>query len=334
MSRPLSLVAAGCFCSALVVSGCGSKTPTAASPSPSQSTTPTRVIALSGNMAFGNIQVGNAFEAVLRISNTGTALLTITGMTGPAGYTSGWTSGTIPAGGFQEATIRFSPTAEQTYSGTLTLNGDQTSGTNTIAISGTGTRPPGPRTSFGAGQYLVGSDIAAGRYFTAPASGCYWERESGLGGSLGEILANNFHSFSAGQWIVDIAASDKAFKTESSCGTWSQTAKQPTSTTTIAQGMWLVGSQINPGTYRADAKSGCYWERLRGFSGTISSVIANNFSSSAGSQLVSISSGDSGFDTDADCGPWTRISSLTTVPVLLQSPIELANNRERGRRGR
>jgi hypothetical protein len=38
-------------------------------------------------------------------------------------------------------TIQFAPTAAQTYSGTLTVNGDQTSGTNTIAISGTGIAP-------------------------------------------------------------------------------------------------------------------------------------------------------------------------------------------------
>src|SRR5262245_54172650 len=44
--------------------------------------------------------------------------------------------------------------------------------------------PSGPRTSFGNGQWLVGADIAAGRYFADPASGCYWERQRGLGGSL------------------------------------------------------------------------------------------------------------------------------------------------------
>jgi hypothetical protein len=59
-----------------------------------------------------------------------------------------------------------------------------------MPIFGTGMRPPGPRTTFGAGKYLVGSDIASGRYYTDPAGGCYWERLSGQSGSLNDIIAN------------------------------------------------------------------------------------------------------------------------------------------------
>jgi len=64
-------------------------------------------------------------------------------MTVPSGsgsvYGTSFSSGTIAAGGSQPVTIQFAPTAAQSYSGTLTVNGDQTSGTNTISISGTGT---------------------------------------------------------------------------------------------------------------------------------------------------------------------------------------------------
>jgi hypothetical protein len=228
-------------------------------------------------------------------------------------------------------TINFAPTAEQTYNGTLTINGDQTSGTNTIAISGTGTRPPGPRTSFGDGQYLVGSDIVAGRYYSAPSSACYWERESGLGGTLGEVIANNFQGFNAAQWIVDIAASDKAFKTQSGCGTWTMVTRASPASGTITPGMWLT-SQFGAGTYRAAAQSGCYWERLRDFGGTFSGIIANNFVSSAGSQLLTISAGDAGFDTNDTCGTWTRVSSLISVPNDLQSPLEIETKWETHRR--
>ena len=167
---------------------CGSKPP--AAPTQPQQTpppptaTPTRIIGLSGTMAFGSIDVGSSFEAVLRINNTGNSAMTVTGMTGPSGYAPSWTSGSIAAGGSQAVTVRFSPTEERTSNGTLTVSADQTSGTNTMAVSGTGTRPPGPRTSFGAGRYLVGSDVMSGRYFSDPStSGCYWERQSGLGGS-------------------------------------------------------------------------------------------------------------------------------------------------------
>jgi hypothetical protein len=110
---------------------------------------------------------------------------TASGLTGPTGYTSDRTSCTISAAASQTVTVRFSPTAEQTYNGTLTVAGDQTSGTNTFAISGTGIRPRGSQTTFGAGQYLIGSRIASGRYYIDPLSGCYWERHSGLGGTVG-----------------------------------------------------------------------------------------------------------------------------------------------------
>jgi len=126
---------------AILISSCGGdggSSPTA----PSSSRPPTRVIALSGNLAFGNVAVGQEATATMTISNSGNATLTVTGMTGPSGgYTSSFTSGAIVAGGSQQSTIFFKPTAGQSYNGTLTVNGDQTSGTNTISISGTGTVP-------------------------------------------------------------------------------------------------------------------------------------------------------------------------------------------------
>jgi hypothetical protein len=123
-------------------SACGGNSPTT-TPTP---TATTRIIGLSGNLAFGNVQVGNTATATLTITNSGNSTLTVSGMTGPSGYTASWTNGTIPAGGSQAATFQFAPTAAQTYSGTLTVNGDQTSGTNTIAIyRGQGYRGQGRR---------------------------------------------------------------------------------------------------------------------------------------------------------------------------------------------
>jgi hypothetical protein len=68
--------------------------------------------------------------------------------------------------------------------------------------------------------------------------------------------------------------------------------------------MWLVGSQVTPGTYRTQAQSGCFWARLRDASGQIGSTIANDFVSSAGQILVSISDTDFAFQTDQECGTW------------------------------
>ena len=154
------------------------------------------------------------------------------------------------------------------------------------------TPPPTPsllRTTFGSGIWLVNEEIAPGRYFTNPASGCYWERLSDTGGSLSDILANEFISFDSGQEIVDIASSDYAFKPDSKCGTWSQTLVAAPSSG-IPPGRWLVGRQIPTGEYETNASRGCYWERLSGFSGR--DIIANDFVGDAGRQIVRISSSD------------------------------------------
>jgi hypothetical protein len=199
-----------------------------------------------------------------------------------------------------------------------------------------GLAPAGPRTSFGSGKYRVNSDIAAGRYFTDPVSGCYWERESGFGGSTAEIIANDFVGYNAAQIVVDIKTSDVGFQTDADCSTWNQTPRGGVQTS-ISPGMWLVNGQVTPGTYRANVSSGCYWERLRNFEGVLNSIIANDFVSSAGQQIVTISPGDVGFNTDGECGTWTR---TTLVPLedlaLAQSPPMIEANwlAHRGTSGR
>jgi hypothetical protein len=123
----------------------GSSSPSA----PSAPSTPagTRVIALSGILAFGNVTVGTSASATLTITNNGNTALNITGLTLPASvngaYSASFTSGAIAAGASQAVNIRFSPVAAQDYGGTLTVNADQTSGTNTTAVSGIGVLGPG-----------------------------------------------------------------------------------------------------------------------------------------------------------------------------------------------
>ena len=141
MTRVLAILMSG-----LCVTGCSGSSPSS-SPTTPTSTSTTRVIELSGNLAFGNIEVGQTANSTLTIRNSGNSILTVTGMTAPSSggtipFASNFTSGTIPAGVSQPVTIRFTPTTATTYSGTLTVNGDHTTGTNTIAISGTGAAAP------------------------------------------------------------------------------------------------------------------------------------------------------------------------------------------------
>ncbi|MBE0544432.1 MAG: choice-of-anchor D domain-containing protein, partial [Verrucomicrobia bacterium] len=100
--------------------------------------TPTRVISLSGDLVFGSVVVGSSAQRTLTIANTGNSTLTVSSISYPSGFGGNWSSGTIPAGGSQNVTVTFSPSAATGYDGTVTVNSDKTSGVNTIAASGLG----------------------------------------------------------------------------------------------------------------------------------------------------------------------------------------------------
>ena len=88
---------------------------------------------------------------------------------------------------------------------------------------GTWTNSQAPITSsktspFAQGTYIVGVDIAAGTWSAPGGSSCYWERVSGFGGEIADIIANDFGATSP---IVSIAADDAGFSS-SQCGTWTR----------------------------------------------------------------------------------------------------------------
>lgn len=102
----------------------------------------TRIIGLSGSLAFGNVNVNTSKQLNFTVSNTGNSALNVSSISYPSGFTGNWSSASIAAGGSQSVTVTFKPTAGQSYSGTVTVNSDKTSGTNTISISGTGISDP------------------------------------------------------------------------------------------------------------------------------------------------------------------------------------------------
>jgi len=77
--------------------------------------------------------------------------------------------------------------------------------------------PATPVTSFGEGSFVVNDQIRAGRYQSSGGDPCYWERTTGFGGTLDQIIAN---ANASGPTVVDIAPSDVGFKSRG-CGTWS-----------------------------------------------------------------------------------------------------------------
>ncbi len=100
--------------------------------------TATRIIGLTGNLAFGNVAVGSSAQSTLTITNTGNTVLSVGGITYPSGFSGNW-AGQIGVGQSQNVTVTFSPTTVSSYGGTVTVASDATSGTNTIQSSGTGT---------------------------------------------------------------------------------------------------------------------------------------------------------------------------------------------------
>jgi pimeloyl-ACP methyl ester carboxylesterase len=96
-----------------------------------------RIIRLTGDLVFGNVAVGSSPTRTLTIHNDGNSPLTVSSINYPNRFSGNW-SGTIPASGSQPVTVTFSPTAAQSYGGTITVNSDHTSGTNTRTCSGTG----------------------------------------------------------------------------------------------------------------------------------------------------------------------------------------------------
>lgn len=156
--------------------------------------------------------------------------------------------------------------------------------------------------TFSDGTYQVGTDIQPGTYRTREGStGCYYERLSGFSGEMNDIIANNNTDAPA---VVTIEPTDAGF-TSSSCGTWTKDLSAITeSKTSFGEGAYIVGTDIDPGTYRNSGGTGCYYERLRDFTGDMNSIIANNNTDNP--TVVEIAPSDAGFQSSS-CGTWTKL---------------------------
>ena len=66
--------------------------------------------------------------------------------------------------------------------------------------------------------------------------------------------------------------------------------------------MFIVGTDVAPGTYRRSRGPECYWARLRNFTGELDAIIANGI---GGRAIGTISPSDRGFHS-LRCGTWRR----------------------------
>ena len=135
----------------------------------------TRIVALTGSLAFGSVQVGTSAVRALTISNSGNDTLTISSISYPAGFSGDWAGGAIPAGSARVVTVTFAPVSASNYGGTITVNGNHTAGANTIIVSGTGSAcsyalsPP---------SVNLGNLAAQGTISVATQTGCPWSAVS------------------------------------------------------------------------------------------------------------------------------------------------------------
>ncbi len=126
------------------------------------------------------------------------------------------------------------------------------------------------------GTYLVGKDIKSGLYEgQAGTNSCYWARLKDTSGTVDSILANDN---SNGQYYIRVKATDYALQTDCELLLLTSlpipSAHMPTN---IDTGMYLVGIDIQPGTYKGQAGTdSCYWARLKDVEGGTSSIIAND----------------------------------------------------------
>jgi hypothetical protein len=82
------------------------------------------------------------------------------------------------------------------------------------------------------------------------------------------------------------------------------TAPPPGPKAAIAEdGTWLVGSDIQPGTYRSSTDPDCYWARLKDTTGAFEAIITNG---NGGNQIVTVKPTDKAFESTR-CAPWTKI---------------------------
>ena len=174
-----------------------------------------------------------------------------------------------------------------------------------------------PGQPFGGGTFLVGSEIAPGRYRTAPQSDrtCHWRRLSGFSGFRSSHLGYQSVESGSGHAIVDIAPSDVGFSSRG-CGIWFvDRGSGHLPRTSFGEGTFVVGSGVPPGRYRArSAESWCTWRRLSGFGGSEDDIIAAvSADRGFGATIVDVAASDAGFYSRG-CGTWSNDLEPTRSP--------------------
>lgn len=184
---------------------------------------------------------------------------------------------------------------------------NQVTATNASTNTPEPTQTPIPPTStqnpnlINPGTYLVGVDIKPGIYSGQAGDGlfdsCYWARLKDLSGTLDSMLANDN---GIGQFYVEVRNNDYALETR--CELVLLDSLSPTTgefPQTIPAGTYIVGKDIQPGTYKGqagnDISASCYWARLANVAGGMDAIIAND--NAVGQYYVQVAGSDFALST-------------------------------------
>lgn len=122
----------------VMIAACGKDSPS----SPTPPSTPTPIIRMLGDLNFGDVEVGAELTRPFQVINDGTAPLSVSGMAinNASQFSATPTTGTVQPGQALNVTLFFRPTSTGDFSGTLRVDGNQVSGTNTMAVTARGVR--------------------------------------------------------------------------------------------------------------------------------------------------------------------------------------------------
>lgn len=96
------------------------------------------VIALEGDLNFGDILIGESAQKQLKITNTGSEDLNVESINYPAGYLGDWDSGVLVPGASHSLNISFTPVETIEYAGEIQVVSDAKDGDGAISVTGFG----------------------------------------------------------------------------------------------------------------------------------------------------------------------------------------------------
>ena len=108
---------------------------------------------------------------------------------------------------------------------------------------------------------------------------------------------------------VEVPASDPSVEEVNDTTSEEETAEEESENETLSAGTYVVGEDIEPGTYKTDGPADdsfsgmCYWARLSGLSGEFDELIAND--AFEGQTTVVVNEGDVALELTGEC-VWER----------------------------